>query len=183
MKNKTLLMTIAIFTIAFSISAQEKGTFTDARDNKTYKTVKIGTQTWMAENLAFKAPSGCWAYNNDDGNVTQYGYLYDWKTAISSCPTGWHLPTKEEYKEMLTNVGEDYKALIEFGGSGFSALFGGYRNDIGGFDLKDLNAYFWSSKASYDYDALVLCVSSGDEKFFLYRDDQSLGFSVRCIKD
>ena len=48
---------------------------TDSRDGKRYKTVEIGSQVWMAENLAFKSASGSWAYDNSQSNVTKYGYL------------------------------------------------------------------------------------------------------------
>ena len=57
------------------------GTFTDARDGETYRTVKIGGQTWMAENLRFKA-DGCFAPDNDEANVKKFGRLYTWTTAL-----------------------------------------------------------------------------------------------------
>lgn len=88
-----------------SLGVQETGIFTDSRDGKTYKTIKIGNQTWMAENLSYKATSGCWAYNDDISNVKTYGYLYDWETAKKSCPEGWHLPTDSEWHTLITYLG------------------------------------------------------------------------------
>jgi len=107
MKKKTLLLTIAFFPIVLSLSAQEKGTFTDSRDGKTYKTVKIGTQTWTAENLAFKSNNGCWAYDDEVANAAIYGYLYNWETAKAACPKGWHLPSVEEWTILVNYLGGD----------------------------------------------------------------------------
>ncbi|MCX6239240.1 MAG: hypothetical protein NTY07_17055 [Bacteroidia bacterium] len=107
MKNKSLLMTIVIFLIALSSLAQETGTFTDKRDGITYKTVKIDTQIWMAENLAYKAESGCMAYGGEQKNVKTYGYLYDWETAKIACPSGWDLPSDIEWLNLADYLGRE----------------------------------------------------------------------------
>jgi uncharacterized protein (TIGR02145 family) len=100
----------------------------DNRDGKKYKTVIIGTQTWMAENLNYKAEgSNCYGEGgevatdyDDKGNITatktlsdkevlnncaKYGRLYDWSTAKETCPSGWHLPSKTEWTKLTGFIG------------------------------------------------------------------------------
>ena len=99
--------------------------FTDSRDGKVYKAVKIGTQTWMAENLAWlPAVVGqatysnsviyyyVYGYNGTDkdaakatDNYKTYGVLYNWKAALAACPAGWHLPTDAEFTTLTTFLG------------------------------------------------------------------------------
>ena len=106
----------------------EYGSFTDSRDGHTYQTVVIGSQTWMAENLAYlpsvsptsqgsaTAPYyyvyGYWgtdvATAKQHANYTTYGVLYNWPAATNACPSGWHLPSAAEWTTL-----EDY--LIENG--------------------------------------------------------------------
>ena len=170
-------------------NAQENGKFKDSRDGHVYKTVKIGNQLWMAENLAFKADSGCWAYDNDERNVAKYGYLYNWEMANSVCPlaSGWRLPTKNDFETLLKDLGGNniaYDSLMLNASSGFSTLFGGSRKINGKYIYIGGYAGFWSSTMKDDIHLWGMAivrqyklVSMGSNAV------KSIGLSVRCIKD
>lgn len=174
------------------------GTLTDTRDDKTYKTVKIGTQWWMAENIAYKEDTGCWAYNNDESNAAKYGRLYNWETAQNVCPAGWHLPSDAEWATLTNYIGGKQKAggkMKATSGwnssntgttneSGFNALPAGYRNNGGGsFDGLGACTIFWSSASGESKDAWSGFRYYSLGNCYRYGYDRSYGFSVRCSKD
>lgn len=177
--------------------ASTTGSFVDARDGKRYKTVNIGGQVWMAENLDYKPPKGSyWAYMNDPKNVVTYGYLYDWETAKEVCPEGWHLPTDAEWTVLTDFLGgkeEAGRKMKSENGwstkgngtneSGFSGMPSGYRYSNGDFDYIGMFGRWWSSSAASGSSAWyrILAFNNGDAS--RYREDWSYGFSVRCVRD
>ena len=167
----------------------EPNTFTDKRDNQVYKTVEIDGKTWLAENFAYKEDEGCWAYENNENNVDEFGYLYNWGAAMRAVPAGWHLPTKEEFESLIefTGGGENaFEALIEDGSSGFNAVYSGwYDGSSEPFAGFETNMSFWSStEHSQKKYAFYLDMFKYDQaKIGMFSLDKTQGYSVRLIKD
>ena len=179
---------------------------TDSRDGKTYKTIKIGSQIWMAENLNYTSTSGSWCYNGDKDNCSQYGRLYNWETAQSSCPAGWHLPTNDDWHKLVLFLDPDamnehteshiaggkLKSIEGWEGpnagatneSGFSALPGGVHDYDGAFRFIGRYGNWWSST---EYESYVLCrelhYDNSNVGLYFGTKSENTGLSVRCIKD
>jgi uncharacterized protein (TIGR02145 family) len=110
MKKQKVLFSVAVihcFLMGFSnpIFSQQINSYTDSRDSSIYKTVTIGSQTWMAENLHYKTADGSWYYDNDTNNCKRYGRLYTYEMAAESCPSGWHLPSRSEWDTLIHYLG------------------------------------------------------------------------------
>ena len=219
-------------TLVFLTESPETGTMTD-QDGNVYQTVKIGNQWWMAENLKVthyrngdaipnvtdnaewnNLSTGAYgAYNNDNGNVSTYGLLYNWYTVVDSrniAPTGWHVPTDEEWKQLemylgmsqsdanaydwrSSPVGSKLKATSGWSNngngtdeSGFSAIPGGCRYYSDGvYSEVGLRAYYWSATEGNSYyssawDRELYYGSSGVGR---YNTNEPYGFSVRLVRD
>lgn len=194
-----IILILALLICYLTNFGQQTETYTDTRDGKVYKTITIGTQTWMAENLAYKTTSGCWAYNDSESNAAIYGYIYDWETAQKVCPKGWHLPTYAEWKTLTNYLGGDKVAggkLKESGTlhwqspnnyatniSGFTALPGGYRSKGGRY--YDIGFYggWWSAPEGYAATVVEVGLIYYSSEMDWDTDWRRTGFYVRCIKN
>lgn len=180
------------------------GTFTDSRDGKSYKWVKIGTQTWMAENLSYLpyiTPIGTYSQDYPSyyiSDLATYGVYYNWSASRNACPSGWHLPNDSEWTtlyyylggavaggKMKTTIGWNSPNTGATNSSCFSGLPAGkvsYGNvyDIGNW------AMFWSStqKAGIEGKGWMLYATSSILSMFTYDYERDgPGYSIRCIKD
>lgn len=186
-----------------------------------YNTIRIGTQCWMKENLNVGTTINGSVNQTDNGIIEKYyhnndsvtslnlgwGALYQWNEAMQYvttpgaqgiCPTGWHIPTLEEFTTLSTFVGGNGNALKAIGvhstagnegtnTSGFSALFGGFRDNNAAWRGGSDSFYSWISEepgvepylnlAYYrrlDYDSNLL---------IFVQNLKTFGLSVRCLKD
>lgn len=193
------------------VAVPDTGRMIDSRDGNSYKTIVVGSKTWMAENLRYSTdiPLGTnksnkphvYYPNGNAENVANYGYLYNWYAAEVACPNGWHLPRNSDWKLLKNAIGGDnvasqlaYRADLwndgtlerspMFGKSGFSVL------PAGSFDGKVYGnfgsfAYFWSA-TEYEYysgNAYYRYIYYNYNGIVSNYSSKSDAFSVRCIKD
>ena len=167
--------------------------FLDNRDGKTYRTIQIGERIWMAENLSFAAEDGVvWNYHNQS-RLNDYGLLYDWHTALTVCPAGWHLPGQDEWIELIDIAGEPalHRLKAESGwrygngtdNLGFSALPGGYYNGYEGYKYVNDGGYWWSASEASPSEAIIFDMGSTSPGIYNYAWVKTAGLSVRCVKD
>jgi len=172
------------------------GILADSRDGKRYKTAVIGGKRWMAENLSYQTSSGSWCYDNNISNCDKYGRLYDWKTAKTVCPAGFHLPSRQEWDDLVGTAGgyrtagkklkarsgwnKDGNGTDEYG---FSALPGGSRAD-GSFGSAGYIGIWWTASSEYGDGRAY---NRGMSYHTHYVDEENYyndhGYSVRCVAD
>jgi uncharacterized protein (TIGR02145 family) len=214
------------------IVTQDSSKIAEDADGNIYETVIIGDQVWTKENLkttkyndgtsiplvtvnsiwnSLSTPAYCWQNNDESVYKNLYGALYNWYAVNTGklCPTGWHVPTDNEWKtlEMYLGMtqeqadgsgtyrGTDQGTQIKnttgwsIGGtnnSGFSALPGGCRDDINGafyYTTSKAYGWFWSpindTATDVCYRGLTSSIGGISRLFVTKR----YGFSVRCVKD
>ncbi|MGD0756749.1 MAG: fibrobacter succinogenes major paralogous domain-containing protein [Bacteroidales bacterium] len=156
------ILTVIGFVLILQNSCKKADETSNAvadKDGNVYKTVTIGTQVWMAENLkttkylngdligtttpatldisSDSTPKYQWAYGGDQNNVATYGLLYTWYAVTDSrniCPTGWHVPTDVDWSTLTTYLGGDSIAgrkLKETGTTHWASPNTGATNETG----------------------------------------------------
>jgi len=167
--------------------------FTDDRDGETYKIVEIGKQFWLAENFRYKPKTGkyggfdgnYWAYDEKEANIAKYGYLYDYETAQNIAPTGWHLPTKEEFETLVNQCGDQAFDLLSKEKDGLNVVYGGwFYEESMAFVREGNETGFWSATKK-DKDNAWLCIFQREYKYVFIRERfmAGVGASVRLIRD
>ena len=187
--------------------------FTDNRDGETYCIITIGTQTWMAENLRYNTDSSLLNPLNPSSVNSEYGRLYNFSEANIACPSGWHLPTDDEWKTLELQMGMDLNSVnnIYYRGSNEGAQLkstngwdNSSNNGVEGTDSYGFNAlpageanpsygpYFNLGKYASFWTSTVYDTTGGGWNRTLSYDkaeiersyySQSMRFSCRCIQD
>jgi len=212
MKKLTSLFIISLITLSVVITSCKKDNNDDNNNNNdnnnvpttvsdaggnVYNVVKIGNQYWMKENLKYNV-TGSSCYENNTAHCNTYGRLYKHAAAMTSCPSGWHLPSDAEWKtlEMFLGMsqseadeegwdrGTDEGTKLKVGGSsGFEAKLGGFANPLDLYGDIGYSGYFWTSTtAQQTYDAWNRELTQGAKIKRPFNNKEN-SFSVRCIKD
>ena len=188
------------------------GTMTDSRDSKTYKTVKIGDKTWMAENLNYagNAIGESFCFNDEDRFCDVYGRLYSRDAAMNDagcnktscdlgdapiqgvCPSGWHIPSESEMLSLLSLAGN--KALPLISAESWKSSIATGSNSLG---LSLIGAGDYDSSKHFEHlgeDAFVWVYAEGGQTYLLIRSSDNhaavfqytatqMHISVRCVKN
>ena len=163
--NTVLNVLISIFVIIANMSCERQNKIFDSQGN-AYKTVMIGQQDWMAENLKIDVGAGSYCYEDDPNQCIEMGRLYTWDAAkrASSQIKGWHIPTMNEWQELISICGGDTAgyARITSERMGFHPSWSGVRISTGEYKGKEFHGVnYWSStladtNSNYAYSVAIL---------------------------
>jgi len=189
-KSKIYLVPAILMMAVINLSCnkdEDMSVLTDERDGKTYQIFEFGNQVWMGENLNFVS-DGSWSYDGSSSYTEDFGRLYNWNSAVNSCPDGWRLPSHQEYSEMIENLGgsEQAGAALKAGGHLELAL-GGYRSIEETFEGKGNEGVYWSGTETEETadpaeSAWNIAVFSMSNETRQRRVNKDHGFSVRCVQ-
>jgi uncharacterized protein (TIGR02145 family) len=143
--------------------------FVDSRDRKTYKITKIGTQTWIAENLNYSGTTAntigkC--FENDTTNCNIFGRLYNFAEAKSACPKGWHLPNNKEWVTLIKYAGDSLTAAVKLKSMNWAMRY---------FDAR---GYFDKKTGTDDFGFTALPGGTGNLKDNFYNSNQGYWWSA-----
>ena len=198
-------------------------------EGNTYRTVQIGSQCWMAENMrCTSSPSGARWYYNPSFTAAQpefaayyaspanprHGFLYNWAAAMDLtthqtsnkpvmhpfrgiCPSGWHLPSTEEWSQLCQTLGGHHIAgeamraptqmwepyySVDCSKTGFDATPAGAYTE-NGYQYAGYQTYFWSADNFSRNQAWCCIIYDFKNECYNYLDYKCYGHSVRCVKN
>ena len=164
--------------------------------DRPYKYVKIGSQIWMAENVNHLISGESFCYEGKEANCNLYGRHYSAAGAEKACPTGWKLPSKSEFENLVVtvdvNLGGTYyeynsagKALKEGGSSGFDLLLAGWKVYQGEWRYLGEEGSLWTATSGSDFRNYFKVNKDNNEAKITSAntDNGKIHMSVRCIKD
>jgi uncharacterized protein (TIGR02145 family) len=186
-------------------TSEKSADFTDPRDGQQYETVTYTVTypdntgesfTWMTKNLNYKM-EGAYAYKDTEENRKTHGLLYTWDAAQKACPSGWHLPSDEEWYHLAFHFGGNCKCgkalksdsaewrTVKNKGTNkslFNALPSGMGSKNGTYYRLGWMAIFWSSNERNASSAWDWKLTSGDE-LQRWHGSKKARNSVRCVKN
>ena len=179
----------------------DAGTLHDLRDEQTYATVTIGGTVWMAENLNYETSTSVLIPEYNGKSRDKYGLLYTWDDAMTACPSGWSLPSEDDWDDLVESVGDSATAgtklkaardwdkdrgyVIGTDDYGFAALPAGvsHVNGNGVRSFSNNGAFFWTATEHESGRAILIVMHYEKEVVESSRFEKDTWLSVRCIKD
>lgn len=191
---------LVIYSFLFSgfslvhLDVEGQGSEADLRDREIYKTVKIGNIEWLTRNLNYDTGNSL----TSDLPTTDGGRLYSWNDAVTACLDGWRMPTVEEWRVIINEVGgdsiaarylksqsEEWDNLQGNDSLGFSALPAGFIPTFSNKKVRSTNKLgsWWAFSMLNEKEAYQVRMTDVDDRVEIIPTKIEAGLSVRCIRE